>query len=79
MIETLFTALAWLLKALVTAVLPVAAITALAVLVGLVRTTALIAVFPLLVAAVAVDRATTAAGHAVPAPRFPRIAEVTAR
>lgn len=65
----------WL--ALFTAGLPSVGLVALAVLSGLVRTAVLVAVFPLLAVAYLAVHGADAAGNAVPAPRLPRLLEVT--
>ena len=75
--EALSAAAGWLLHVLLVAVIPAVAIAALAVLVGVLRTALLLIAFPLLAAATSLDRAAQRAGHAVPAPRIPRPAEVT--
>jgi hypothetical protein len=64
---------------LVTGLLPFAGLLAAALLSGAVRTVALVAVFPLMVMTYAAVRLADAAGHAVPAPRWPRPMEVTSR
>lgn len=62
---------------LVTAGLPAVGLLVAAVISGLVRTTALVAVFPLVAVAHAAVRLADAAGRAVPSPRLPRLVEVT--
>ena len=60
-------------------VLPVVAVVALAVAVGMVRTAALVVVFPLVALVVGLDRAASSVGHSVPLPRQPRLFEVMPR
>lgn len=79
MFESVTTAVAWLIKALVVTVLPVVAVVALAVAVGMVRTAALVVVFPLVALVVGLDRAASSVGHSIPLPRLPQLSEVVPR
>lgn len=79
MLEAVTTAVAWLIRALVVTVLPVVAVVALAVAVGMVRTAALVVVFPLVALVVGLDRAASSIGHSIPLPRLPQLSEVVPR
>lgn len=79
MLEAVTAAVAWLIKALVVTVLPVVTVVALAVAVGMVRTAALMVVFPLTALVIGLDRAASSVGHSVPLPRLPRLSEVVTR